>query len=131
MTAAPTPAWSPESGREAIRHATEAGMPRFIAVVDLSPVAHADLEGPRERFGIAERYLTQRGIAIRTTFRLDGTQHLFVLDSAESPTRNLNRALARAWPAAGERPGLARVVNAEPWIRRDDEIGRASCRERV
>jgi hypothetical protein len=95
-------------------------MPRFIAVVDLYPVAHADLEGPRERFAIAERYLAHRGIAIRTTFRLDRTQHLFVLDGGESPTRNLNRALARAWPAAEERPGLARVVNAEPWIRRDD-----------
>jgi hypothetical protein len=66
------------------------------------------------------RYLARRGIAIGTTFRLDGTQHLFVLDSGSSPTRNLNRALARAWPAPGERPGLARVVNAEPWIRRDD-----------
>ena len=78
-------------------------MPRFIAVVDLSPVAHADLEGPRERFALAVRYLARRGIAIGTTFRLDGTQHLFVLDSGSSPTRNLNRALARAWPAGALR----------------------------
>ena len=95
-------------------------MPRFIAVVDLSPAAHADLIGPRQRLAVAQRYLAHRGITVHTTFRLDGTQHLLVLDSAVSPTRNLNRALARAWPAPGERPGLARVVNAEPWIRRDD-----------
>src|SRR4029453_14096031 len=77
-------------------------MPRFIAVVDLSPVAHADLIGPRQRFAVAQRYLAHRGITVHTTFRLDGTQHLLVLDSAVSPTRNLNRALARAWPAPGE-----------------------------
>jgi hypothetical protein len=98
----------------------EAGMPRFIAVVNLSPAAHADVAGPRDRFAVAEDYLRRRGTVIRTTFQLDGTQHLLVLDAGESPTRNLNRALARAWPAPGERPGLARVVNAEPWIQRAD-----------
>jgi hypothetical protein len=100
--------------------AVEAGMPRFIAVVNLSPVAHADVTGPRERFATVEGYLRRRGIAVRATFQLDGTQHLLVLDAGESPTRNLNRALARAWPTPGERPDLARVVNAEPWIRRAD-----------
>jgi hypothetical protein len=88
-------------------------MPRFVAVVRLSPTAHQDLAGSRERFALVQRYLTRRGIAISTTFTLGGTLHLFVLESLESPTRMLNRALAQAWPEPGERPERARVVSAD------------------
>jgi hypothetical protein len=34
---------------------------------------------------------------------------------AVPPARVLNRALAQAWSASGDRPGLARMVNAAPW----------------
>lgn len=37
---------------------------------------------------------------------------------AVPPTRVLNRVLAQAWPDSGDRPGLARMVNAAPWIQR-------------
>jgi hypothetical protein len=95
-------------------------MPRFIALVTLSPTAHEDLTNGRHRFRVAADYLERREIRVENTFLLEGTQHLFVLDAPESPTRYLNRALARAWPEPDERPGMARVVHAEPWIRRPD-----------
>ncbi|HYY82048.1 MAG TPA: hypothetical protein VFD04_23115 [Actinomycetes bacterium] len=97
-------------------------MPRFIALVRLSTTAHRDLVGARQRFELVARYLRRRGISVETTFLLDDTQHLFVLDAPSSPTRYLNRALARAWPEPAERPQMARIVHAEPWIRRPDVL---------
>ena len=93
-------------------------MPRFLALVRLSAPAVRDLDGSRAGFRVAERYLARRGITVQATFALDGAEHLLVLDAGESPTRYLNRALARAWPDPAERPGRARVVSAEPWVRR-------------
>jgi hypothetical protein len=90
-------------------------MARFIAVVELSPTGVEDLAGSRQRFELARRYLARRGIRLDLTFRLDGGHHLLVLESPESPTRMLNRALARAWPEPAERPGHARLVNADRW----------------
>jgi hypothetical protein len=87
-------------------------MPRFIAVVKLSPAAIEDLAGPRQRFEQVRRYLAVRGIRLDLTFHLDGGHHLLVLDAHHSPTRVLNRALARAWPAPAERPGHARLISA-------------------
>jgi hypothetical protein len=95
-------------------------MSRFIALVRLSTVAHRDLIGARQRFQLVERYLARRDITVETTFLLEDTQHLLVLDAPKSPTRSLNRALSHAWPGPTERPSLARVVHAEPWIRRAD-----------
>jgi uncharacterized protein with GYD domain len=92
----------------------EGRMPRFIAVVKLSPAAQQDLAGPRQRFDQVERYLDRRGIRLDRTFRLDGDHHLLVLESPDSPTRLLNRALARAWPEPTERPGHARLISAAP-----------------
>jgi hypothetical protein len=90
-------------------------MARFIAVVELSQTAIEDLAGSRQRYEQVGRYLARRAIRLDLTFRLDGAHHLFVLEAAESPTRLLNRALARAWPEPAERPGLARLVNADRW----------------
>ena len=90
-------------------------MARFIAVVELSQRAIEDLAGSRQRYDLVRRYLARHGIRLELTFRLDGTHHLFVLESASSPTRLLNRALARAWPERTQRPGLARLVSADEW----------------
>jgi hypothetical protein len=90
-------------------------MARFIAVVELSQTAIEDLAGSRQRYEQVGRYLARRAVRLDLTFRLDGAHHLFVLESHESPTRLLNRALARAWPEPAERPGHARLVNADPW----------------
>ena len=90
-------------------------MARFIAVVELSQRAIEDLAGSRERLDLARRYLARRGIRLDLTFRLDGRHHMFVLESASSPTRLLNRALAHAWPEPTQRPGLARLVSADRW----------------
>ncbi len=73
-------------------------MARFIAVVKLTPAAMEDLAGPRKRFDKVRDYLARRGIRLDQTFPLDGPHHLLVLESPESPTRLLNRALAQAWP---------------------------------
>jgi uncharacterized protein with GYD domain len=86
-------------------------MPRFIAVVELSPAAQEDLAGPRLRFDEVRRYLDRRGIRLDRTFALDGPHHLLVLESHDSPTRLLNRALALAWPEPAQRPGQARLIN--------------------
>jgi hypothetical protein len=88
-------------------------MPRFIAVVELSQKAIDDLAGSRQREDLVRRYLARRGVRLDLTFRLDGTHHLFVLEATASPTRLLNRALARAWPEPTQRPGLARLVSAD------------------
>jgi hypothetical protein len=90
-------------------------MPRFLAVVKLSPAALQDLAGPRQRFEQVRCYLARRGIRLSLTFRLDGAYHLFVLEALESPTRLLNRALAQAWPDLRERPEHARLISADPW----------------
>jgi hypothetical protein len=87
-------------------------MARFIAVAELSQTAIEDLAGSRQRYEPVRRYLAGRGVRLDLAFRLDGAHHLLVMEAPESPTRLLNRALARAWPAAAERPGLARLVNA-------------------
>ncbi|HEX9342907.1 MAG TPA: hypothetical protein VF995_04760 [Actinomycetota bacterium] len=94
-------------------------MARFVEIVTLSPAAHQDLRGDGERFAVVKRYLELRGITMTGAFQLDGTEHLMlVLEAATPPTRTLNRALAQAWPDSGDRPGLARMVNAAPWIQR-------------
>ena len=90
-------------------------MARFMAVVKLSPAALEDLAGPRQRFDQVRRYLDRRGIRLDLTFHLDGNHHLLVLESRDSPTRLLNRALARAWPEPSERPGHAKLINTGPW----------------
>src|SRR6266702_3962972 len=90
----------------------EVRMPRFIAVVKLTPAAMEDLAGPRKRFDKVRDYLARRGIRLDQTFPLDGPHHLLVLESPESPTRLLNRALAQAWPAPTERPGHAKLISA-------------------
>lgn len=90
-------------------------MARFIAVVELSQTATEDLAGSRQRYDLARRYLARRGIRLDLTFQLDRTHHMFVLESASSPTRLLNRALARAWPEPTQRPGLARLVSTDSW----------------
>lgn len=90
-------------------------MPRFLAVVKLSQAALQDLAGSRQRFEQVRRYLGRRGIRLDLTFRLDGAYHLFVLEASGSPTRLLNRALARAWPEPRDRPEHARLINADPW----------------
>jgi hypothetical protein len=87
-------------------------MARFIAVVELSQTAIEDLAGSRQRYELVRRYLAGRGIRLDLAFRLDGAHYLLVLEAPESPTRLLNRALARAWPEPAERPGLARLVHA-------------------
>ena len=89
-------------------------MARFIAVVKLSPAAIEDLAGPRHRLDQVRRYLARRGIRLDQTFPLDGPHHLLVLESHESPTRLLNRALAQAWPEPTERPGFAKLISAAP-----------------
>ncbi|HZD72933.1 MAG TPA: hypothetical protein VE776_03445 [Actinomycetota bacterium] len=91
-------------------------MPRFIAVVKLSPAAQEDLSGPRLRFDQVRRYLARHGVQLDRTFALDGPHHLLVLESRDSPTRLLNRALAQAWPEPTQRPGHAKLVNAAPAI---------------
>ena len=90
-------------------------MPRFLAVVKLSSAALQDLVGPRQRFEQVRRYLARRGIHLDVTFRLDGAYHMFVLEAPDSPTRLLNRALARAWPEPHERPEHARLIGSDPW----------------
>lgn len=90
-------------------------MPRFMAVVRLSSAALEDLAGPRQRFDQVRRYLAKRGIRLDRTFHLEGSHHLLVLESHDSPTRLLNRALARAWPEPAERPGQARLISAAHW----------------
>jgi hypothetical protein len=85
-------------------------MARFIAVVELSPAAQEDLAGPRLRFDQVRHYLARRGIQLDRTFALDGPHHLLVLESHDSPTRLLNRAIARAWPEPAQRPGHARLI---------------------
>ncbi len=90
-------------------------MPRFLAVVKLSPAALHDLAGKRQRFEQVRRYLARRGIDLSLIFRLDDAYHLFVLEAPDSPTRLLNRALARAWPDPHERPEHARLINADRW----------------
>lgn len=89
-------------------------MARFIAVVKLSRAAMEDLAGRRHRFDQVRSYLARRGIRLDQTFPLDGPHHLLVLESRDSPTRLLNRALAQAWPEPTERPGHARLVSAVP-----------------
>ncbi|HZD00198.1 MAG TPA: hypothetical protein VFA46_08370 [Actinomycetes bacterium] len=89
-------------------------MPRFLAVVKLSPAALRDLTGSRQRFEQVRRYLARRNIRLNLTFRLDGAYHLFVLEAPGSPTRLLNRALAKAWPEPHERPEHARLMDAGP-----------------
>ncbi len=49
-------------------------------------------------------------------FPLESPYHLIVLGAAVSPTRLLNRALARAWPDRHERPEHARLVSADPGL---------------
>jgi hypothetical protein len=90
-------------------------MPRFLAVVKLSPAALQDLDGSRQRFEQVRRYLARRGICLELTFRLDRAHHLFVLEASGSPTRLLNRALARAWPEPRDRPEHARLIGAASW----------------
>jgi hypothetical protein len=90
-------------------------MARFIAVVRLSSAAIEDLAAPRQRFDQVRRYLARRDIRLETTFHLEGSHHLLVLDAHDSPTRLLNRALARAWPEPAQRPGRARLISADPW----------------
>jgi hypothetical protein len=91
-------------------------MPRFIAVVKLSEAAQADLAGTRLRLDQVRRYLVRRGIQLDRTFALDGSHHLLVLDSHESPTRLLNRAIAQAWPEPAQRPGHARLIGHAPAV---------------
>lgn len=92
-------------------------MPRFIAVVKLSPAAQEDLAGPRQRFDQVRRDLARRGIRLELTFHLEGSHHLLVLESHDSPTRLLNRAMARVWPEPAQRPGQARLISVGPWPR--------------
>lgn len=99
-------------------------MTRFIEIVTLSPAAHQDLCGDGERFAVVRHYLELRGITITGAFQLDGAEHMLVLDAEKPPTRTLNRALAQAWPDSGDRPGLARMVNAAPWIQRSASLSR-------
>ncbi len=99
-------------------------MARFVEIVTLSPAAHQDVCGGGEHFAAVKQYLELRGITITATFQLDGTEHMLVLEAAMSPTRILNRALAQAWPDSGDRPGLARMVNAAPWIERAAQYAR-------
>jgi hypothetical protein len=89
-------------------------MPRFLAVVKLSSAARQDLAGSGQRLEQVRRYLARRGIDLELIFRLDDAYHLLVLEAPHSPTRLLNRALARAWPDPHERPEHARLINADP-----------------
>jgi hypothetical protein len=90
-------------------------MPRFLAVVKLSQAALQDLAGSRQRMDQVGRYLVRRDIHLRLIFRLDDAYHLFVLEAPDSPTRLLNRAMARAWPDPHERPEHARLINYDRW----------------
>src|SRR6266545_4920232 len=109
-------------------------MPRFLAVVKLSQAALQDLAGSRQRFEQVRRYLARRGIRLDLTFRLDGAYHLFVLEASGSPTRLLNRALARAWPEPRDRPEAVAAAPAPGFgpgaAMRPGAVMRAVCHER-